>query len=90
MISVEGKIYGTVYFPYFRKEIHEDFSVFGMRLPSGKIEDVIIFHDIPYHEALSQWSKYLIKEYILEDDEMLTPKAQNFKADLEELFYEKG
>jgi hypothetical protein len=40
-------------------------------------------------QELQNYLKFLIAEYILEDDEMLTPYAKRLKEDIYELFGEK-
>jgi hypothetical protein len=74
------------YFPFFRKENHEDFQIWGMKYPSGVIEDVIIFEKEKYIEELKDYTKFLIIEYLLEEDDMLTPEAKKLKEDLRHLF----
>lgn len=87
IIEHENKKYETIYFPFFRIEQKDDFSIFGMRLPSGKIDEVVIFEDeISYMEQLKLHMKYLLREYALEDDIMLTQRALELKYDIRNLF----
>jgi hypothetical protein len=76
------------YFPFFRKEDHQDFQIWGMKYPSGIIEEVIIFEKENYIDELKSYMQFLIEEYLLEEDIMLTPSAKKLKDDLRELFYE--
>ena len=85
-ITVDGVDYETQYFPFFRAENHDDFQVWNMRLPSGKIEEVLVLHTEKPMQSLTEYMEFLIREYILEDDEMLTPRAMEFKNELKELF----
>ena len=85
-VEYEGKIYETRYFPFFRIKRKDGFQVFGLRYPSGFIERVIVFDTPKYMEELHNYLVFLIKEYILEDDEMLTPYAKRLKEDIYDLF----
>lgn len=85
-IELNSVLYSFKYFPFFKTETHEDFDIFCMRLPSGNIEEVIVFDKEAPMNCLRDYSEFLIKEYILEDDIMLTPRALEFKKDLIELF----
>jgi hypothetical protein len=88
-IEYEGKIYNTQYFPFFRIKRRDGYQVFGLRYPSGNIERVIVFDTPEYMQELQNYLKFLIKEYIIEDEEMLTPYAKKLKEDIYELFGEK-
>jgi hypothetical protein len=37
-------------------------------------------------EELHSYLKFIIREYMLEDDDMLTPRAQELKRDICDLF----
>jgi hypothetical protein len=87
-VECEGKIYSTQYFPFFRVKRKNGYQVFGLRYPSGSIERVIVFDTPEYMKELQNYLKFLIKEYILEDDEMLTPYAKRLKEDVHDLFGE--
>jgi len=91
IINVQGKQFVASYYPFFRVKKYGDFETWALRLPSGRIEDpaVIIFVNENPLESLIKYAEYLINEYILEDDEALTPRAIEFKRDLKELFYEQ-
>jgi len=89
-IEVDGITYETIYFPFFRKEIGKNYSKYGLRYPSGFIEDFIVFDDADYMTELKKHLTFLVKEYMLEDDEMLTPFAQRLKKDVYELFHCEG
>jgi hypothetical protein len=84
-ITVDGVDYDTQYFPFFRRERHEDFEVWNMRLPSGKIEEVLVLEPETPMQSITEYMEFLIREYVLEDEEMLTPRAIEFKNELEEL-----
>jgi len=88
-LEVNGKMFVASYFPFFRMERHEDFDVWGLRLPSGQIEDVLVFEQDRPLISLTDYARYLINEYVMEDDDALTPRAIQFKRQLEELFYEQ-
>jgi hypothetical protein len=88
-VEYEGKIYTTQYFPFFRIKKRDGYQVFGLRYPSGSIERVIVFDTPDYMQELQNYLKFLIVEYILEDDEMLTPYAKKLKEDIRDLFDEK-
>lgn len=88
-VEVKGKIFVAAYFPFFRTEQHTDFDIWSLRLPSGRVEDIIVFDCDNPLDSLRDYASYLITEYVLEDDDMLTPKAIEFKAELKELFYEQ-
>lgn len=87
IIEHENKRYETVYFPFFRIKQEDDFSIFGMRLPSGRIDEVMIFEDdVGYMDQLKAHTAYLLKEYALEEDIMLTQRALELKYDIRDLF----
>lgn len=90
MIRIGDKQFEYAYYPFFRIKKSDYFSVFGMKLPSGNIEEIIVFEVESANQIkeLHEYAKYLIREYILEDDIMLTPRALILKKDLMELFYE--
>jgi len=88
-VQYEGKIYTTQYFPFFRIKKRDGYQVFGLRYPSGSIERVIVFDTPDYMQELQNYLKFLVVEYILEDDEMLTPYAKKLKEDIRDLFDEK-
>ena len=88
-LEVNGKQFVSSYFPFFRMEQHEDFDVWGMRLPSGQIEEVLVFEQDQPLISLTDYTRFLINEYVMEDDDALTPRAIEFKRQLEELFYEQ-
>jgi hypothetical protein len=50
----------------------------------------VIVSDTPnYMKELQNYLKFLIKDYILEDEEMLTPYAKRLKKDIYDLFGEQ-
>lgn len=87
-VTVGSNTYETRYFPFFLKEKTELFSVYTLRYPSGFIEEVLVFEQDEYMTELNAYLEFLIREYMLEDDIMLTPMAQRLKRDVYELFHE--
>ena len=85
-VEVDGIIYETIYFPFFRKEQRKGYTLYGLRYPSGFIEDFAVMEGADYLEELRSQLKFLVKEYMLEDDEMLTPFAKRLKEDVLILF----
>lgn len=92
IVFVEGKRFVASYFPFFRTERHEDFDVWGLRLSDGSTSDmsVIVFEPENTITELYDNAKWLIKEYILEDDDTLTPRAIMLKKELMGIFYEQS
>lgn len=80
-----GKEYETQYYPFFRIKKKAGYQVFGVRYPSGHIERVITNNE-NYLQELNEYLKFVIAEYMLEDDDMLTPCAKRLKYDVQELF----
>lgn len=91
IIDVSGKRFVASYFPFFRTERHEDFDVWGLRLADGSTSDmsIIVFEPENTVTELYDNAKWLINEYILEDDCALTPRAITIKRELMEIFYEQ-
>ena len=85
IVETNGVAYRTKYFPFFKIRESSDFDVYSMRLPSGISEEVLILDKENYYEALKEYLSYCIKEFVLEDDLMLTSKALCIKKDLIEL-----
>jgi len=85
-VEVNGIKYTSIYFPFFRKEKHEDYSLYGLRYPSGYIEEFVVFENANYKEELRKHLAFVVKEYMLEDDDMLTPRAMRLKEDVRKLF----
>jgi hypothetical protein len=92
IVFVDGKRFVASYFPFFRTERHEDFDVWGMRRADGSISEisVIVFEPKDTMPELYANAKWLINEYILEDDDALTPRAIALKKELMEIFYEQS
>jgi hypothetical protein len=67
-------------------ERNEYFSIYGIRYPSGFTEKVLVFDVDNQIKELEEYSKFLITEYALEDDDMLTERAKRLKQDVKELF----
>lgn len=85
-IWVKGKSYDTVYFPFFRTERHKDYAVYGVRWPSGYIEEFVVFNEKEYMIELKDYLTFMLKEFGLEEDIMLTPKAMELKNEVKNLF----
>jgi hypothetical protein len=88
-IEVNGKIYNTKYFPFFRIRRSKTFDVFIIRYPSGATEELMVFDTKNYMKELKEYLKYLIQEYMYEDDLMLTVFAKRLKRDVNDLFAEE-
>jgi hypothetical protein len=85
-VQINNTTYESIYFPYYRLEYNDYFAIYGIRYPSGITEKVLVF-DVDNHiKELEEYSKFLICEYALEDDEMLTERARKLKQDVKELF----
>jgi len=82
----KGVPYDTIYSPFFRITKSKDFAVYGIRYPSGQIEDLVVFDQQNYIAELKEHLLFLLKEYGLEDDEMLTERAKDLKKDVKILF----
>lgn len=85
-ITINNKNYETVYFPFFRMYEKETYSCYGLRYPSGMIEEFIVYNDSNYMSELKKHLEFMVREYMLEDDDMLTPKAKELKEDVCRLF----
>ena len=82
----KNKSYDTIYAPFFRMSSCSDFAIYGIRLPSGKIDEVVVFDQDDYMVEMKKHLEYLLIEYALEDDDMLTERAKELKADVRALF----
>lgn len=78
--------YDTIYSPFFRISSCSDFAIYGLRFPSGKIDEIVVFDQDDYIVEMKSHLMYLLTEYALEDDDMLTEKAKELKADVRSLF----
>lgn len=87
-VEVDGNVYHTKYFPFFRIRRRPDFDVYSLRYPSGFVEEILVFDVDNYLSELREHLAYIIREYVMEDDEILTPFAQRLKRDSRDLFYE--
>jgi len=88
-IEVDGITYETIYFPFFRRGGGKNYTKYGLRYPSGFIEEFFVFDDSNYMIELKNHLTFLVKEYMLEDDEMLPPFAKRLKKDVYELFHQQ-
>ena len=86
IIKVADTVYSSAYYPFYRLKVLPDHTLFGMRLPSGAIEKIKVYDQVNWIKSLNEYTHFLITEYMLEDDDILTPRAQNLKYDLQELF----
>ena len=87
-VTIGTETYETRYFPFFLKEKKDYFSVYTLRYPSGFVEEILVFDEDNYMEELRSYLKFIITEYMLEDDTMLTSMAQRLKKDVYDLFHE--
>ena len=86
-INVDGKTYETLYYPFFRVERHEEgFDIYTLRLPSGYVEEIPIFETKQPCDELKAHLTFLLREFALEEDDALTPKAMDMKRDVRALF----
>jgi hypothetical protein len=85
-VTIGAETYETKYFPFFLKEKRQDYGLYTLRYPSGNIDKVLVFDQDNYMEELRDYLKFLIREYMLEEDDMLTPRAQELKKDICDLF----
>lgn len=87
-VEIDNKIYETSYFPFFRMKKYSGYHVYGIRYPSGRIETLNVMNYSNYMFELKQYLEFLVTEYLLEDNDMLTPYALRLKKDIGELFDE--
>lgn len=85
-VQVNNKIYETKYFPFFLKEKRGGISIYTLRYPSGFVEKVLVVNENDYIGELEEYLKFLITEYLLEDDLLLTTRALRLKQDISDLF----
>jgi hypothetical protein len=85
----EGKLYKTQYFPFFRIKKLDGYQIFGLRYPSGRIERIFVVNQKSPISELIEYSKFLIKEYMQEENDALTLHARLLKEDVCELFGQK-
>lgn len=85
-VTIGTETYETWYFPFFLKEKRQDYSLYTLRYPSGNIDKVLVFDQDNYMEELREYLKFIIQEYMLEDDDALTVRAQELKRDICDLF----
>lgn len=85
-IYIDDIKYESAYFPFFKISSCKDFAIFGLRYPSGKIDDVIIYNQENFMIECHKHLEYILREYALEEDDMLTKKAKDLKQDVRVLF----
>lgn len=88
-IEVNNKIYHTRYFPFFRVRRAKTFDIFALRYPSGFVEEIMVFDSKNYIVELKAYLKFLIEEYMHEEDIALTTFGQRLKRDVNDLFFEE-
>lgn len=86
-ITIGAETYETRYFPFFLKEKRDYYSLYTMRYPSGRIDKVLVLDQNNYIEELKKYLEFLVKEYLLEDEDMLTQNAIELRKDIYDLFY---
>lgn len=87
-VTIGTETYETRYFPFFLKEKRQDYSLYTLRYPSGNVDKVLVFDQDNYMEELRSYLRFIIQEYMLEEDDMLTSRARELKKDVYNLFYE--
>lgn len=85
-IDLDGVTYDTIYYPFFRIEQHDDSDVYTIRYPSGLTEEILVFETNKPQPELQSHLLFLLKEYALEDDQLLTSEAMELKRDVRKLF----
>lgn len=85
-ITYNKKTYETIYYPFFRVDRQEDFDVYTLRLPSGNVEEIIIFDKAVPRKELKAHLHFLLEQFAFEEDEMLTTTAMELKKDVRQLF----
>lgn len=85
-VTIGTETYETKYFPFFLKEKRQDYSLYTLRYPSGNVDKVLVFDSDNYMEELRAYLKFIIEEYMLEEDDALTAHAQKLKKDIRDLF----
>jgi hypothetical protein len=85
-VTIDKHVYETVYYPFFRTSVCDDFAVYTIRYPSGMTEEMVVFDQVKYTAELKEHLIFLLNQYGLEEDDMLTPKAKELKYDVRALF----
>lgn len=90
-VIVNGRHFVASYFPFFRSKRHDGFDVWGIRFIDGSISDitVLVFEPNNPMPELYENARWLINEFILEEDDALTAIAKKFKQNLMEIFHEQ-
>jgi len=91
IIDIDKRQFCTSYFPFFRSNRNADFDEWNIRLVDETTSDmsILVFDTKNPMPELYKHAEWLIKEYMLEEDDMLTPKAIEFKKQLMEIFHER-
>lgn len=82
IVEYEGTSYKTYYYPFFRIRRGRGFDVYTITYPSCSVEEFLVFDVENPRPALEEYLVHCIKEYLLEDDDMLTSRALRIKKDL--------
>lgn len=86
LVEVRGRKYETSYFPFFRSVKDKDFDIWYFYSPSGLKRKITIYDRENLFSILEEYLSFLVEEYLLEENDALTPKAMDFKEDLKKLF----
>lgn len=90
IVNVNNRLFETKYFPFFRIEQTEDFDIYTITYPSGFQEEMVVFDQKDYMNCLKCHMGFLISEYALEEDDMLTPRAMKLKNDILDMIEERS
>ena len=85
IVTYNNITYRTKYYPFFRIRRGKDFDVYSITYPSGNLEEFLVFDIDNAKQALEEYLAFCIKEYLLEEDIMLTNRALCIKNDLKDL-----
>lgn len=85
IVAYNNITYRTKYYPFFRIRRGKDFDVYSITYPSGNLEEFLVFDTDDPKPALEDYLTFCIKEYLLEDNDMLTNRALCIKNDLSDL-----
>jgi hypothetical protein len=91
LVIIDGRKFVAEYFPFFRMKRFHGYDEWGIRLLDGSVSDmtVLVFDQKNVVHELHENARWLINEFILEEDDALTPHAQHFKRCLMEVFHEQ-
>jgi hypothetical protein len=91
LVVVGDRKFVAEYFPFFRIKRFEGFDEWAIRFVDGTTSDqtVLVFDQKNVVSELHEHARWLINEFILEEDAALTPRAQHIKQCLMEVFHEQ-